>query len=79
MIIHIRQQIEEIKDNELEQKKTLQQGGCTAIQSSITPWNIGNIYKTKIYDSPARKMERLFNVLPSEIKKKPKWNKHRSL
>lgn len=42
----------------------------TVMKSATIPWNIWKSYQAKYIECPAKKMERLFSVLPNKKNKK---------
>ena len=72
LIIYAWQMIEGIKENILE-LKTKKIGRSRRMWSPVIPWSHNGIkikhsIRTKIHNSTAKKMERLFNAIPAEIR-----------
>ena len=72
LVIYAWQMIEGIKENILE-LRSKKYGRSRTIWSPVTPWShkgikIKHSMRTKIHNNSAKKMERLFNALPSKIR-----------
>ena len=72
LVIYAWQMIEGIKENILG-LRSKKYGRSRTIWSPVTPWShkgikIKHSMRTKIHNSSAKKMERLFNALPSKIR-----------
>ena len=67
MVIYAWQQLEGIKEN-IMNLKVSERGRGRLIISPTIPWKVTKKNRTLIHNSPARKMERIFNKMPEKIR-----------
>ena len=67
MIIYAWQQLEGIRENIMKLKAS-ERGRGRLIISPTIPWKVTKKNRTLIHNSPARKMERVFNKMPGKIR-----------